>query len=1015
MFITLQNGIKINEISVPNLQIKKLYIKWDEKININVDTLIFTSKSKITNRLDYKPILKKILIFKYWFESITIHNIKFNDMSASLEYKDNGNGFFKAHSKKLLLKSELLCKSNILKLRITDFQYFKKNITANGTLVFDLQKIDLTALFNLNINNIAKLKISSYANQNRLFYNIDSQKEIENTDYLINLFNIPKEVKYWVLDAIDMKNVKLNSAYGWLDYNKADQAYKNFYATATVNQLAYTYNPKLDAVHSQATELEFKNGVLNIRPKKAYSYGFFLDKSWLKIDFNKKEELLTLFLKFKGSLNKKMLGILSTYHINLPFTQNSGEVNTNLKLAVNLQTIDVDAVGDFFTKKANFNYLGLDIDIFDAYISLNNYDVQIKNMLAKYKDIATAKVDVSLDTKTHEGNINFKVKDVCFNDVNLSLKKQIKPLTINYKISPSQDIINVEKSQWSIGNKNMAVESLKIPFDLDNLIANIPTTLIEIQDMATAYISGQVLFKQNNIALKIDLLKFLYNNIELLQSNTQIDFIYKQRQAKLKLLDKIRLRAGNTNATVKNLLINLSEKILSINEVSLSIEDILNTNLTGYYNLQAKNGMLNLSNLHLNNTNLNEIFSKRSSLKLFINSTEKNTTIYSKSLDAKYIYSDGISKLKFNSLSKLAENSQFLKKYKLTDGNITLYGNNHNNIAFLANIKYPYKILVANNKELENYILKGQLNYKTEKLYIDINNLVNINIDDNIQVKAKNVGINLNTILDILNNKEQNSTSFDKNIILNSKNCYLYIDKNRHIISDNINLQYANNAVTAQLIYNNAKASFKLKNNKFYLSGDKFNDKFMESLFAFSKFKGGSFAFTMSGSTKEYDGTFVVKNTTIRSYRILNNILAFVNTIPSLITFSLPGYNINGLPVKEAYMNFRAKNDIYNISDIYLASNELNILGGGTANIKENKVDLNLDLKTDLGSSASKIPLIGYILFDDGSISTSVDVKGKLDNPTVSSHVTRDILTAPLNIIKRTFELPFKLFESDKK
>ena len=47
----------------------------------------------------------------------------------------------------------------------------------------------------------------------------------------------------------------------------------------------------------------------------------YLDKSWLKIDFTQKDEILTLHLLFDGKLNKDLLKVLNRYKIKLPFLQ----------------------------------------------------------------------------------------------------------------------------------------------------------------------------------------------------------------------------------------------------------------------------------------------------------------------------------------------------------------------------------------------------------------------------------------------------------------------------------------------------------------------------------------------------------------------------------------------------------------------------------------------------------------------------------------------------------------------
>ena len=187
----------------------------------------------------------------------------------------------------------------------------------------------------------------------------------------------------------------------------------------------------------------------------------------------------------------------------------------------------------------------------------------------------------------------------------------------------------------------------------------------------------------------------------------------------------------------------------------------------------------------------------------------------------------------------------------------------------------------------------------------------------------------------------------------------------------------------------------------------------MDKLFALSKFKSGKLSFSMHGTTKDYKGLMHIKNTTILDYKILNNILAFVNTIPSLVTFSLPGYSKNGLEVKSAYINFNSKDDVFDISDISLDSKEMDIVGRGTASFAKNEIDIKLNLISDLGSSVAKIPVVGYILLGEDSISTSMKISGKLNDPSVKSLIAKDIAVAPLNIIKRTLLLPFHLFEKE--
>ena len=79
-----------------------------------------------------------------------------------------------------------------------------------------------------------------------------------------------------------------------------------------------------------------------------------------------------------------------------------------------------------------------------------------------------------------------------------------------------------------------------------------------------------------------------------------------------------------------------------------------------------------------------------------------------------------------------------------------------------------------------------------------------------------------------------------------------------------------------------------------------------------------------------------------------------------------------------------------------------------------NAADLKLDIKTlkSFGSMLDKIPLIGgLILGSDKKISTRVDVTGDITDPTITTHLVADTLMSPLNILKRTLELPLELFK----
>ena len=517
IFIVLQNGLYLEDVSVPNLKIKQLYIKWNENLDISIKEIeIIKNKNVSKPRLDeISKVLKKIPHFYNIIEKISIDKIIIDDMSGSFTYTRGENGYLNIGSSNISLKSSMIFETNLLNIKIDEFKDIEKDISINGNIILNTDTQEITSSLYLDIHNDISLNFIAYADKDKLYYKIDSLKDIKNITYAMELLNLHSEVKYWAYEAIDFSSLKINDIHGWIDFKDLDNAYKNIYAFASGDDLTYAYNKNLDSIHTKKTDIIFKNGILYIYPRDAHTYKSKLSKSWLKIDFTKKEELLTLKLLFDGKLDKDTLRILEQYKIKTLFLQNSGVTKTNLTLEVNLRTIAVNAKGDFFTKKANFNYLGYDIDVFDVYLKLNNYDVSIKNMLAKYQDLITTNVDVVFDADNSKGTIDFNIKKINLKNIDLSLNTKKERLKARYTISPNGDNISIENSSWNIENHEIDVDKITSPFNLDTRKLKIQKTTIESKELAKGYVYGSIDLKSLKADLNIILQKIYFSDIKL--------------------------------------------------------------------------------------------------------------------------------------------------------------------------------------------------------------------------------------------------------------------------------------------------------------------------------------------------------------------------------------------------------------------------------------------------------------------------------------------------------------------
>ncbi len=921
-------------------------------------------------------------------------------------YEDGKDGFLKASSPTFTLDTSLIFQNHLFRIMINKFQDYQKNINIHGNLILkNTDTLELTSSIYLNIHNDAELKIYTLADEKKLLYKVESLKNIENIENIVNIFNLDKAVKYWVYDAIQMSSARITSANGFIEYSKPEDIVKNIHVKAIVNDLDYTYHTKIKAINTQYTNLEFIDGILFIRPHDTSSYGMDLGDSWLKIDFSKKEELLTLYLLFDGRLNDDMLYILNTYNIKIPFKQISGSMQTNLRLIVNLRTIDVEALGTFKTSEASINYLGLNIDIFNTMVKLNNFDVIVKNMHAKYNDIAVAMVDLDFNAKNHSGVMNFEVSKVDFKDYKFKLNQE--KIKVSYLISPKQDYIILDKSSWLHNNTMIDLKNLKIPFKLDTLTANIPNNTLTINEQQKLDINGIAVINPIDIDLNIKVKPFNIQKIELNQEYA--DFSLKiNKKISLKSLNTINLKIAKNKVILDNIKLSIKDNYLNTNIFSLDIEDALKSKLSLGYNLKSKVASANIHDINLSNPSIGNLFTSNKNIAINIKQKENKINLDSSTLDLNATFENNLWRMNINNLSKIYKQSSFLQNYSLKDGNISLFTNNlDRDIHISSKINFPHKILAIGDTLIDEYIVKGTLSEKSTKL--NINGLVDINIAKAINIDANNIGININETMNFINDTKNTKSKTNTELNINIKDSYIYLSKARHALADEIKINYKNNLLEATLMHKDGEAWFSYKDNNFKLYGNNFGDKFMNELFALSHYEKGRFEFSVYGEVDKYKGMFYIEKTTIHDFVLLNNILAFVNTVPSLITFSLPGYNSDGFKVDNAYSSFEYENNIYKIDNIAVNSKELNIVGSGNTSIKNNTIDLKLNLQTDLGSSVSKVPVVGYILLGEETISTSLKIKGKLNDPKISTRMAKDIAVAPLNIIKRTFLLPFHL------
>ena len=306
---------------------------------------------------------------------------------------------------------------------------------------------------------------------------------------------------------------------------------------------------------------------------------------------------------------------------------------------------------------------------------------------------------------------------------------------------------------------------------------------------------------------------------------------------------------------------------------------------------------------------------------------------------------------------------------------------------------------IVTKKGINIYAFDKRLHYNSSKSTLDLQNL-------NIDLKKF-----LNE-----NSKHMKSKNSIKLIIVGSKS-YLKYDK--YLLKTDIySVRIKNNGdIIADGRANGDILKFTKINNILTIQADRIKDSILHHLINFDGLKGGRYSLINIGvPDKVMRGEITVEGGVLKNFKTYNNILAFINTIPELVVLHKPGYSSKGFNIKSAFIDYHIiKRDKIIFDSINIEGESATIVGKGYIDINTKKININLKIKVarKFSKILGSIPLLGYILVGkDKSITVGLKIRGTTNNPKVSIMATKDILSYPFQVIKRTLKSPIELFSN---
>jgi hypothetical protein len=591
----------------------------------------------------------------------------------------------------------------------------------------------------------------------------------------------------------------------------------------------------------------------------------------------------------------------------------------------------------------------------DAEISIGNFSFNSKT--------ATVILDGS---NVLVKDADFKYKDMIDALVNINIDtKTLK--------SSGDTIINSLIIKKENGEKIIDIKDKKTALDMD---FNKDTT-IDLKDLETTIKIADLIYVNINNLSKIYPYSKLLKDISIKDGNISLD-IKDDKNIKFKALIKgLNLPLKKDGQSIENLDIvgNISGKNIDIHSIDENIKVEIKDDLKIYLN----NLFITIDTKKQDTNNINQ----KMNLYLTNDEIDLNGTIY---------------KIKNANLS--------IKKEEIN---------------FEANLKELDLPLKKNGKKINELTLLGIYKNNYTKLNTKNNDLI-------LELKNENLSLNINgyDILYSSEDKEEDNSYKNINIIGNSSN--IIVNDKYKFLSDTFEIRVRENEKFIHLKHKKSDITFKeSKDKKIDIFTSDISDEFVNAIFDKNIFKGGNILFLANGDINNLNGKIIIENSNIEDLAILNNLLIFIHTSPALVNplLAVPsvvgmatnqGFNLTAYKIVNGVMefNYSKEKELIDVKKLVTIGNGIDFEGKGKVNLNDLTLDSEIKLifLKDYSKIVGAIPVVNYVLLGDSNrVETQVNVFGELSNPKISTNLTKETFSIPVNIAKRILSSPSMLLD----
>jgi uncharacterized protein YhdP len=151
----------------------------------------------------------------------------------------------------------------------------------------------------------------------------------------------------------------------------------------------------------------------------------------------------------------------------------------------------------------------------------------------------------------------------------------------------------------------------------------------------------------------------------------------------------------------------------------------------------------------------------------------------------------------------------------------------------------------------------------------------------------------------------------------------------------------------------------------------------------------------------------------LRKFNTLSKVFSILN-VSQLLKFQLPDMVSGGMPYNSITGSIAVKDGSISSQDLFINSDAINISIIGSADIVKEELDFTLGVQPlqTVDKIVNRIPVVGWLLTGSSKafLTAYFEAKGKWSDPQVSAIPVKSLGKGVLNIFRRVFELPVRLF-----